>query len=565
MKKFLATLLTLTMLGSVSVPALAAEQPADTSGSANTTYPADEDSTPYDKGYDEGYRLGYAKGEALCKQDIAAGTVTYTPDYNYSETSETYEDGLTDGTVEGKNDGYMDTFEFHYHMDFWTAVELLDKGGTVGQINVLLDELCLNFGSGPWPAIFEGTTMVPVRTVMEALGANVAYAQTAKTITITKDSTVVTLTLGSTQATVEKDGKTETTTLPKAPYIAQAGGVSSTMVPVRFVSQAWGDTVLWDDEHRTVVLADTTALVADLDKDLSFFNQVLQAQQKTFAGKNLVQTSQIGGQLTLYNESGKATDYAVSADAKTYSDGKAQRMQATLDLDTALKALAKTHPELLDQVQVSLGTLLRTDLKRIPVDLLVDEKGGCYVNSPLFHLFFPRTFDEGSWMHLLDLDPSLMSMSRTSSSLGEIVARSVADTDPFGYYETLTQSAQVLRALFRDDLAQRSGDTYTWKLSNDTLNRLLGDLTGSDADDAENDLADTLTLDGTFSLDTRGGASIQLSLDLKTGSEPQDRIGLAFRLTQSTGTTSTLPSLTLPEGAVVDEFLFGTSASAFFA
>ena len=29
MKKFLATLLTLTMLGSVSVPALAAEQPAD--------------------------------------------------------------------------------------------------------------------------------------------------------------------------------------------------------------------------------------------------------------------------------------------------------------------------------------------------------------------------------------------------------------------------------------------------------------------------------------------------------------------------------------------------------
>ena len=37
MKKLLATLLTVTMLGSVSVPALAVEQPADTSGSANTT------------------------------------------------------------------------------------------------------------------------------------------------------------------------------------------------------------------------------------------------------------------------------------------------------------------------------------------------------------------------------------------------------------------------------------------------------------------------------------------------------------------------------------------------
>ena len=84
MKKFLATLLTVTMLGSVSVPALAAEQPADTSGSANTTYPADEANTPYDQGYDDGYKLGYEKGEALCKQDIANGTVTYSPDYNYS-------------------------------------------------------------------------------------------------------------------------------------------------------------------------------------------------------------------------------------------------------------------------------------------------------------------------------------------------------------------------------------------------------------------------------------------------------------------------------------------------
>ena len=37
MKKLLATLLTVTMLGSVSVPALAAEEPADRVGSAHTT------------------------------------------------------------------------------------------------------------------------------------------------------------------------------------------------------------------------------------------------------------------------------------------------------------------------------------------------------------------------------------------------------------------------------------------------------------------------------------------------------------------------------------------------
>lgn len=154
------------------------------------------------------------------------------------------------------------------------------------------------------------------------------------------------------------------------------------MVPVRFVSEAWGTTVLWDDDHRTVVLADTAGLIAEMDQNFTVFNKILQAQQQTFAGKKLVQSMQATGQLTLYDEAGKATDYAVSAEAKTYSDGKAQRMQATLNMESALKALAKTHPEILDQVQVSLGTLLRTDLKRIPVDFLVDETGGCYLSTP---------------------------------------------------------------------------------------------------------------------------------------------------------------------------------------
>ena len=553
MKKLLATLLTVTMLGSVSVPALAAEQPADTSGSANTTYPADEANTPYDQGYDDGYKLGYEKGEALCKQDIAAGTVTYAPDYNYSEGSETYEDGLTDGTIDGMDDGYTATFEYHYHMDYWTAVELLDKGGTVGQINVLVDATCLNFENGPWPVLFQGTTMVPVRTVMEALGANVAYAQTAKTITVTKGDTVVTLTLGSPQASVEKDGKTETATLTKAPYIAQANGVYSTMVPVRFVSEAWGTTVLWDDDHRTVVLADTAGLIAEMDQNFTVFNQILQAQQQTFAGKKLVQTMQATGQLTLYDEAGKATDYAVSADAKTYSDGKAQRMQATLNMESALKALAKSHPEILDQVQVSLGTLLRTDLKRIPVDFLMDETGGCSLSTPLFHLFFPQLFAEASWFHVTDLDPTVLSLAQKGGSIGEILSQSVASVSPFDYYDTLAQSAKAMSALFRDDLAQKGGNTYTWKLNNAVLNGLLGVTDDNGITDGA--LEDTMVLDGFLTTDTKGNATVQLSLDLKTGDQPQERIGLRFRLAQSTSTTSTLPSLTLPEGADVQEFM----------
>ena len=64
------------------------------------------------------------------------------------------------------------------------------------------------------------------------------------------------------------------------------------------------------------------------------------------------------------------------------------------------------------------------------MDFLVDEKGGCYVTSPLFHLFFPRTFDEGSWMHLLDLDPTILSLPQKGGSIGEILSRALPASAP---------------------------------------------------------------------------------------------------------------------------------------
>ena len=136
---------------------------------------------------------------------------------------------------------------------------------------------------------------------------------------------------------------------------------------------------------------------------------------------------------------------------------------------------------------------------------------------------------------------------------GEILSQSVASVSPFDYYDTLAQSAKAMSALFRDDLAQKGGNTYTWKLNNAVLNGLLGVTDDNGITDGA--LEDTMVLDGFLTTDTKGNATVQLSMDLKTGDQPQERIGLRFRLTQSTSTTSTLPSLTLPEGADVQEFM----------
>jgi hypothetical protein len=83
-----------------------------------------------------------------------------------------------------------------------------------------------------------------MRTIFEALGAEITWDGTTRTVTATKDDTTIALTIGSTTATV--NGRAETLDQP-----AVIVG-SRTLVPLRFVGEALGVTVNWDGATRTV-------------------------------------------------------------------------------------------------------------------------------------------------------------------------------------------------------------------------------------------------------------------------------------------------------------------------
>lgn len=87
----------------------------------------------------------------------------------------------------------------------------------------------------------DGRTLVPVRFVAEALGAQVDWSAKAGGATdkvyITSGSTKIVLTIGSASYTVNEESRTMDT----APVISN----SRTMVPVRFVAEALGCTVDW--------------------------------------------------------------------------------------------------------------------------------------------------------------------------------------------------------------------------------------------------------------------------------------------------------------------------------
>ena len=72
-----------------------------------------------------------------------------------------------------------------------------DAGGVPGQVNVMLNGKCLSFGKAA-PEIVSGRTMVPMRAILESLGAQVAYDGDTKTATVTLGETVLTHVIGET-------------------------------------------------------------------------------------------------------------------------------------------------------------------------------------------------------------------------------------------------------------------------------------------------------------------------------------------------------------------------------
>jgi len=96
------------------------------------------------------------------------------------------------------------------------------------------------------PYIKEGYTMVPLRFVAEAFGAKVGWDDATKTVTIDFAGQNMKVVIGSTEAVV--DG--EAVTMPLPAEIVN----SRTMVPVRFISEAFGFTVKWDDNTKVITI-----------------------------------------------------------------------------------------------------------------------------------------------------------------------------------------------------------------------------------------------------------------------------------------------------------------------
>ncbi len=96
------------------------------------------------------------------------------------------------------------------------------------------------------PYIESDRTMVPIRFISEAMGANVTWDAPTRTVSITLDDVTITMQVGNTQYTAGG----ETAVMDAAPEIRE----DRTFVPIRFVSEALNKAVHWEAGARMVII-----------------------------------------------------------------------------------------------------------------------------------------------------------------------------------------------------------------------------------------------------------------------------------------------------------------------
>ena len=129
--------------------------------------------------------------------------------------------------------------------DYTVLHEELDKYSFENNdISVTIDGQKLDFDVKP--QIINERTMLPLRAVFEALGADVYWDDSAKTIYANKNEVTFKLTIGDYFMY-----KNDVSILIDTPAVILN---SRTLVPVRFIAQAFDCDVSWDAESKTVLI-----------------------------------------------------------------------------------------------------------------------------------------------------------------------------------------------------------------------------------------------------------------------------------------------------------------------
>lgn len=437
--------------------------------------------------------------------------------------------------------GYWDDREAFYRS---TALDmtLQDDLYAVPALSVQLSGKTLTFPDVQ-PFFENGRTMVPFRTVAEALGAEVGYD--SGTVSASLDGTVCRFAIGGDTLTVSDrvTGKVLKTVPLDASPIEKDG---RTCVPVRFLAESLGLTVEWDDGAQCAVLYDRDALLGSIDSGFTTANRWLAAVprlQNTDAVR-MGLTAKLD--CTAFDTISGDKKYSASGTMTLISDGKSASLSASADLSALAGLLSSDLISSADGptsqlFSASMLSYYKSALGNAAFDLIYNaDTDTLYVRSPL--LFSALTSSTGTdkktdgWYYEEHFSEKtalgdLLTLYRNADTPNTCGAALLASAEAYaeeyggwsGFYSSLEDRQQSLSAVLGDAVFTRSGDRCTAQPS---VKSLLG---------GEED--DMVGVSGSYTLNTAtGAASGDLTLDIKGSLFPvANRTRLTFDLSGTSG------------------------------
>lgn len=437
--------------------------------------------------------------------------------------------------------GYWDDREAFYRS---TALDmtLQDDLYAVPALSVQLSGKTLTFPDVQ-PFFENGRTMVPFRTVAEALGAEVGYD--SGTVSASLDGTVCRFAIGGDTLTVSDrvTGKVLKTVPLDASPIEKDG---RTCVPVRFLAESLGLTVEWDDGAQCAVLYDRDALLGSIDSGFTTANRWLAAMprlQNTDAVR-MGLTAKLD--CTAFDTISGDKKYSASGTMTLVSDGKSASLSASADLSALAGLLSSDLISSADGptsqlFSASMLSYYKSALGNAAFDLIYNaDTDTLYVRSPL--LFSALASSSGTdkkadgWYYEEHFSEKtalgdLLTLYRNADTPNTCGAALLASAEAYaeeyggwsGFYSSLEDRQQSLSAVLGDAVFTRSGDRCTAQPS---VKSLLGG--------KEDDM---VGVSGSYTLNTAtGAASGDLTLDIKGSLFPvANRTRLTFDLSGTSG------------------------------
>ena len=368
--------------------------------------------------------------------------------------------------------------------DFDTAAYLKQQrgeiikalGGVEGQTNVLLNGRCIAFTDAA-PEAKDGRTMVPLRAMLEAMGAKVDYDQSARTATVTLGDRSFTHVIGSDVIELSDGSQVKMDTTS---YSTEA---NRTMVPIRFFSQVLGYDVFWDNDYKLVFLLDRESFVKDVDSRFSVLNDYLAKNAAGFdVSRNYKKDLGLSGTVKLIDSinGDRSGSFSAKATALFGKDGMSIAFSA--DLSKIMALLDGGLPEAYREA------LAKPELSAIFGDKLC-------LKSPLFDALMTsagETASSGAW-YAADVGTGFSDLYQAACggaalTVGNLLYAEMTQGDADHFYTAWSGaagSAAMFESLYGDRMFTRSGGGYRCSIDTAALAAAMNAAAGQELYTAE--------------------------------------------------------------------------------